>query len=132
MYMYNAKVVAVYDGDTITIEIDHGMFIKSTQKIRLYGINTPELKGKSREKGLISRDKLRDLILDQEIIIKTYKDKKGKYGRFLGDIFLPLSNTEDSEAYIVSGEDLGIEPYKKMFLFINLYMIEKGYAKIYK
>jgi micrococcal nuclease len=43
---------------------------------------------------------LRNLILDKEILIQTIKDKKGKYGRYLGDIWQinednSLSNIND-------------------------------------
>ena len=87
-YVYNAKVISVYDGDTITVEIDLGMSIKTTQKIRLYGIDTPELRGEEREEGLKVRDALRSLVLDKEVVLQTFKDKKGKYGRYLGKIYL--------------------------------------------
>ena len=86
MYTYRAKVIKVYDGDTITVEIDLGFNIKITEKLRLIRINTPEVRGEERERGLISRDRLRELILNKEIIIKTNKDKKGKYGRYLGEV----------------------------------------------
>lgn len=58
------------------------------QKARLLGINTPEVRGKEREAGLVSRDRLRELIDGKDIIIATHKDKGGKYGRLLATIFL--------------------------------------------
>lgn len=58
------------------------------QKVRLLGINTPEVRGPEREKGLVSRNRLRDLIDGKDIIVSTYKDKGGKYGRLLATIFL--------------------------------------------
>jgi len=88
-YIYNAHVVAVYDGDTITVDIDLGFnIIMKNQKIRLSGIDTPELRKEEREAGLISRDWLREKILDKKIVIKTYKDKTEKYGRWLADIYI--------------------------------------------
>lgn len=94
MYVYSAKIVSIYDGDTLTAEIDLGFTVKLTEKIRLSRINTPELRGEEREMGLISRDRLRDLILDKEVIIHTIKDKKGKYGRYLGEIFFGMEGAE--------------------------------------
>ena len=90
MYEYKAKVVKVYDGDTITVDMDLGFKIRFTESLRLLRINTPEVRGEEREQGLISRDRLRELILDKVIIIKTYKDKKGKYGRYLADIYIDI------------------------------------------
>ena len=97
MYEYRAFVRRVYDGDTITVDIDLGFdFLVKNQKIRLLGINAPEIRGESREKGLISRDFLRNKISGKWIIIKTKKDKKGKYGRWLGELFLDEKNINKS------------------------------------
>ena len=98
MYEYKAICIAVYDGDTITVDIDLGFGIwMKKQKIRLYGINAPELRGgtiETKAAGRASRDRLRELILDKEIRIKTHKeDKKGKYGRWLGWAFLKPRDT---------------------------------------
>jgi micrococcal nuclease len=107
MYEYNAKVVKVYDGDTITVNFDLGFGIMlNKQKIRLYGINTPEVRGDSKEQGIISRDALRKRILKKNIIIKTHRDKKGKYGRWLGEVFLADEN-------------------------LNEWLVKEGYAKSY-
>ena len=88
LYIYKAFVKEVYDGDTITVDIDLGLktFIHD-EKIRLFGINTPELRGDEKQKGIISRDYLRTLILNKEILLETIKDEKGKYGRYLGIIW---------------------------------------------
>ena len=89
MYTYSAFVTEVYDGDTITVDIDLGFGIKLTdQKIRLFGINAPELKGKTKTEGIKSRDKLTELVLNKQIKIQTIKDKKEKYGRILGKIWI--------------------------------------------
>jgi len=88
MYEYRANIIKVYDGDTVTAEIDLGFNITITEKLRLARINTPEVRGEERELGLISRDRLRELILDKEVTIKTFKDKKGKYGRYIADIII--------------------------------------------
>ena len=88
MYIYRALVIKVYDGDTITVRVDLGFGVHIVERIRLYGINTPEVRGPERERGIKSRDWLRTLILNKEILIKTYKDKKGKYGRYLADVFI--------------------------------------------
>ncbi len=94
-YCYNALIVKVYDGDTVTALVDLGFKIKTTIKVRLAGINAPEVRGKSRPEGLKTRDFLRDLILDKEVIIQTQKDKKGKYGRYIGVIYLKDENINE-------------------------------------
>ena len=95
-YIYNAYVTSVYDGDTITCNISCGFGVElKKQKIRLYGLNTPEVRGEEKSEGIISRDKLRERILDKEILLKTKKDKKGKYGRYLGVVYLGDENIND-------------------------------------
>ncbi len=100
LYYYKAKITAAYDGDTCTANIDLGLNTHRIEKIRLARINTPEIRGNEREQGLISRDFFRNLILNKEVFLQTIKDKKGKYGRYIGEIWLinddgSLSNIND-------------------------------------
>ena len=88
MYTYNAKIIKVYDGDTVTALVDLGFKISFEMKLRLNRINAPEIRGIEKEKGKITRDRLRELILDKTVVIKTNKDKTGKYGRYIADIYL--------------------------------------------
>jgi micrococcal nuclease len=91
LYYYKANVIEVYDGDTVTLDVDFGCNIwQHDKKCRLYGIDTPELRGSKEEKakGRKSRDRLRELILGEAVFIKTHKDKTGKYGRLLVTIYI--------------------------------------------
>lgn len=95
-YIYNAVVTGVYDGDTITCQIDCGFnILTQNQKIRLYGIDTPEIRGENREEAIKIRDIVREKILNKKILLKTIKDKKGKYGRYLGIIYYDGVNIND-------------------------------------
>ena len=95
LYQYKAFVTKVYDGDTITVEVDLGFktFVKG-EKIRLSRINAPEIRGVSREDGINSRDYLRELILEKEILLETIRDKKGKYGRYLGEVYIEIETNK--------------------------------------
>ena len=94
MYEYKVnEIKKVYDGDTITVSIDLGMGVSRVEKIRLADINAPEVRGDEREAGLVSRDWLKARLADAEaagtdIIIRTIRDKKGKYGRYIGKIYI--------------------------------------------
>lgn len=89
LYHYKALVTEVYDGDTLTADIELGFYVdKRKQKLRLRGIDTPELRGEEREQGLIVRDIVRSMILNKEVIIETYKDETGKYGRLLATVYI--------------------------------------------
>lgn len=96
-FNYNAIVVAVYDGDTITVDMDLGLDVwLHNANIRLNRINTPEVKGVTRDAGLKSRDWLRDRILGKSVIIKTIEDTTEKYGRYLGEVWLEGKNINDA------------------------------------
>lgn len=89
LYYYKAVITGVYDGDTVTASFDLGMNIKREGlKVRLYGINAPELRGETLIEARASRDFLREKVLTKEVLIQTMRDKKGKYGRYLGRIWL--------------------------------------------
>lgn len=96
-YRYNAHIKSVYDGDgtfhvDMIIKYDIGMKIVNTielsKEVRIYGIDTPEIKGSQRRAGIIVRDFVRELILGKDVIIETHKDKSGKYGRLLIDLYI--------------------------------------------
>lgn len=107
MYTYKAKIIAVYDGDTVTAVVDLGFLHSQEMKLRLYGIDTPEMRGSEKLEGRKVRDIVRSMILDKEVTIRSYKDKQGKYGRYLANIVL---------------ED-GLE--------LNQWLIDNGHAKPY-
>ncbi len=96
LYIYRARITAVYDGDTVTADVDFGFHVwVHGEKLRLRRINAPEIRGAEREQGLVSRDWLRERLLGKDVLIRTTKDKKGKYGRYLVEIFLDGVNIND-------------------------------------
>jgi len=104
MYEYKAVVTKVYDGDTITVNIELGFGIFfNKQKLRLAYIDAPEVRGEEREQGLVSRDRVRELIMGKEIKIKTYKDSKGKYGRWIAEVFYGDDEVNLNEQLINEG-----------------------------
>lgn len=90
LYTYRCELVRVIDGDTVEVMIDLGLSVFKKIIIRLYGINAPEMKT---VEGVIARDYLKYLFSDQVMnetkdwYIETYKDRKDKYGRYLGTIY---------------------------------------------
>jgi len=86
LYNYNAIVREVYDGDTVTVDLDLGFHIHLKDiKLRLLGIDAPEVRGAERKKGVIVRDKLRARILHQEVVVWTIE--KDSFGRWLAVIY---------------------------------------------
>jgi endonuclease YncB( thermonuclease family) len=98
---YNAEVRSIYDADTVTVMIDYGFEEFGIKTLRLARIDAPELTGEERPRGLASRDWLRNLIpVGTKIMVKTeklkkdHRDKKGKYGRYIADIFYTNAHDE--------------------------------------
>jgi micrococcal nuclease len=89
LYFYNAVVSNVYDGDTIRAHIDLGFNTWIfDMKLRLYGIDTPEIRGEERPLGLLAKEFVEERIpVGTEIQVMTQKDATGKYGRYLATIF---------------------------------------------
>ena len=88
MFEYRSSLLKIVDGDTIDVDIDLGFsVVLKKQRIRLYGINTPESRTRDLEEkryGLAAKARVRELLEAAEsITIKTAIDKKarGKYGR---------------------------------------------------
>ena len=93
MYEYRARIKRIVDGDTIRVDIDLGfdMFL-TNQTVRLYGIDAPESRTKDKEEkyyGTLAKDFLNDYCPKGTVIkLRTHLDKKGKFGRILGDIIV--------------------------------------------
>lgn len=107
MYEYTASLIRVIDGDTAILLIDLGLGIFKKEIIRLYGINTPELIGPQETKALQAKNRLEQLLTNKTLHIKTYKDKKDKYGRYIADIKTSDYTTTVTE--ILISEKLGEE-----------------------
>lgn len=115
MYEYRARVLNVHDGDTLRMEIDLGMDIRTRMTVRLYGVDCPEINGIP---GRMARDFTVQWITDNVsregyVVLSTVKDRREKYGRYLG---------------IVSAET--IDPVKAA-LTLNDALIDAEHAKPY-
>jgi len=89
LYNYWGTVIDVYDADTVTVMLEVGFDIILQMKLRLWGINSPEIKTKDKEekqRGIKARNFVRRKILNKRVKIRTYK--REKFGRYLADIFL--------------------------------------------
>ena len=113
MYTYKAKLVRVINGDTLDIEIDLGFDLSIKQRLKLYGVDTPDSRSTDleiRQKGLDVKQRLID-VLTKEFTVTTILNKRGKYGRILGNI------------YIVDEKDNKV--------CINELLVEEGHASRY-
>ena len=118
MFEYIAKVIKVTDGDTIKCIVDLGFDVSVKATFRFAKIDTPEIYSPSCEAellhGLQAKEFLYDLIYDKEIRIvsgkvtkkirKRKKMTKGKYGRWICDLFL-LDGTDIQQLLKDNGFD---------------------------
>ena len=115
MYTYRCNVIKIIDGDTVDVDIDlgFGVWLKK-QRIRMYGIDTPESRTRDLEEkkyGLAAKEFLTGMLDDDAgILLKTYKDEKGKFGRILGELWRTTNYADKS---------------------VNDYMVEKYHAVAY-
>lgn len=85
-YVYAASLVRVIDGDTIEVDIDLGFFTHVTTRLRLLGVDTPELIGPDRARALIVKSVLTGMLSNRPLKLRTVKSDK--YGRFLADVWV--------------------------------------------
>lgn len=112
MYTYACKVINIVDGDTIDIELDLGFQIKMKERVRLLGVDTPEVFGPNAEAaGQVASDFSKHWVDERNARgVFVYESKKynarDKYGRSLG--YLVWKGTDGkretlNEAIVVSG-----------------------------
>lgn len=95
------KIKSVYDGDTLTLD--------TGQRVRLTGINTPEIESRYRRGepgGEVARLWLKQRLSDGRFKVVTGKEKHDRYGRLLANLF------------------------DKNGQHINLELVENGYASV--
>lgn len=79
---FSGLVVQVYDGDTITVEVEEQGQPKK-KKIRLLGVDAPE---KSQAYGKHSQQFVKTLVQGKYVTIR--EQGKDRYNRILGQVFL--------------------------------------------
>ena len=86
MYTYRAKLLRVIDGDTVDMQVDFGFYLGQRWRLRLAGLNAPEVRGPERPKGLVATEFVKQRLEGAErSVVQT--TKKGKYGRYIADIY---------------------------------------------
>ena len=85
------RVIKVYDGDTITIasKLPFAESPLYRLSVRLNGIDTPEIKGKTEDEKTAAkqvRDVLSNMILNKYITLANVQTEK--YGRILADVYI--------------------------------------------
>ena len=106
-------VIKVYDGDTITIagRLPYPESPLYRFQVRLLGIDSPEIKGKTdkeKEAAHKSQHALESLVLNKTVLLREISTEK--YGRILANVYL-VTDTEE--------------------LLVNKWMLANGHAVPY-
>ena len=111
LYTYRATVEGVIDGDTLRVEIDCGFQVWVRQKLRLRGIDAPEMPGAAgrRAKAFVER------ALSAVPFVVMTTTRPDKYDRYLSDLFY-LPGATDPQAVLQNG------------LFLNQQLLDEGLA----
>ena len=111
-YTYSATIDRVVDGDTFLVEVDLGFGVCVRERLRLRGIDCPELKTSEGQKVKVEMMQL--LPRGTRIVIRSHKTDI--YGRFVADVFYVPDGGSDPEKILAEG------------IFLNQELLDKGFA----
>jgi len=113
LHIYAAELERVVDGDTLEVRIDLGFWVWKSEKIRLRGVDSPEL---GTREGHAAKKFVEGMLEGIEmVVVKTYRTDK--YARFVGDVFFDPS-LDKKEIIFEKGR------------FLNQELITAGHANL--
>ena len=116
MYEYRATVARVVDGDTYELEVDLGLRVQTRTRVRLRGVDTPETYGVRRGSAEWTRGRAaKDFVVawfaahGPEFVIRTFRDRTGKFGRWLVEVEDLDRGVRLSEALLDAGHAVTVD-----------------------
>ena len=103
LFALSGKVVSIHDGDTITV-----LQGKQQVKVRLFGIDAPELK---QPYGKMSKKFLEILIAGE--VVEVEENGKDRYKRTIGTIY--LGDTDINAQMVASGYAWAYRKFSKKY-----------------
>ena len=103
LFAFSGKVVSIHDGDTITVLQD-----KRQIKVRLFGIDAPELK---QPYGKKSKQFLANLIAGE--VVEVDENGKDRYKRTIGTIY--LGGTDINAQMVANGYAWAYRKFSKKY-----------------
>jgi len=92
-YVYRGRCVRVVDGDTYDVLVDLGFGVYHKIRVRLRGVDTPEKYGKNAcEKGREVSEMVDEILMDEEVLVRTYKGERKSFDRWVADVFFKDEN----------------------------------------
>ncbi len=114
LYTYKAEVERVVDADTFLLTIDTGFDNWLGSRVRLRGIDAPEI---STALGRRAYRYVKKALGSRPVVIKSYKEEK--YGRYLIDLFYMRKKVADPQQIAREG------------IILNQELLDLGLAKLY-
>lgn len=102
MYQYAATIERVVDADTLDVAIDLGFDVAIRQRLRLDGVDAPELRTAA---GKVAREWVVELVKQAagKCVAVTRKDRQEKYGRYLAAVTLAGNDKTLTELLLAAG-----------------------------
>jgi micrococcal nuclease len=122
-YIFRAKSTHVVDGDTIDVELDLGFNLSTVQRLRFWGVNTPEKHSKNpheRERAYAAMEFTAQMVEGKELLVQTYKTDV--FGRYLAKVFVPQEEVLETTG----------EVSEETYICLNDLLIQEGYAEVYE
>ena len=94
-YTFKAELHHAWDGDTIWLVMDRGEGWQSKGKYRLYGVDTPEIRGATDEEEQYAReakDFLEERLSDRVLVVSTHRGDS-KYD-WMAEIWIERDNEQ--------------------------------------
>ena len=128
IHIYQAKIVEVVDGDTFDLMIDLGFNTFVKERMRLYGIDAPEMRtqaGKDLTWNLSMQYPGSLPVIVQSVEAPKSKQFRDKYGRFLAIVYdaWPIA----SLAFVNGDKILEVAPSSLNAWLINDGMVKERY-----
>jgi len=126
-YLYSADVVRVIDGDTVMVDVDLGFEITVRKRVRLRGIDCPELSTKKGQtaKEFVEKEFERCVQKSPDpssgrarVVIQTFK-RVDLYGRYVCDVYYWPGET-DKESVVKKGK------------LLNEVLLKEGLARVFE
>jgi micrococcal nuclease len=105
-WVYRAKLERVIDGDTLQIQLDMGLHAYRVERLRLLGVNAPEVHGATKAAGDAATAYVREWLAAAgadpwPLVVQTYRTDN--FGRYLGAVWRVVDGANLSNDLIYSG-----------------------------
>lgn len=99
--VFNAELIRVIDGDTLVVMLHKHHGDRSDKKIRLLGVDTPELTGTDKEAGIAARTFVLEWLGAESLVVQTVKIDS--FGRWLSYVWRTTDGASLADALRDSG-----------------------------